>query len=124
MEKARTKKGTEIDASTAGLIKSAIDGVSVNVVLTGDELPFGLELTMNWPNGLPKTKVDFGIASYNEGHSFFCLFSNGSYGPKQIYSENSHSSLVRDLAKTKTIIINEIASDGARTYHAELKYCE
>lgn len=124
MDKAKTERGNVIDASMAGLIKSSLDGVTVNTVLTGDKLPYGLELTLDWPNELPVDKVDFGIVSYNDGHSFMCLFSYGSFGPRLIYSENSNETLVKDLAKTTSILIKESSIDDSRTYQVELKYCK
>jgi len=123
MKNAKTAHGNVIDTSMAGLMKSSMDGVSVSTVLTGDKSPFGLELTLDWPNKLPTERVDFGIVSYNDGHSFMCLFSYGTRGPQLVYSENSHGSLVRDLAKTKLISIKERAIDDSRTYQVELKYC-
>lgn len=123
MNEVQTNHGNVIDTSMADLIKSAIDGVSVSTVLTGEKAPFGLELTIDWPNELPVEKVDFGIVSYNQGHSFMCLFKHDTFGPKLVYSENSHETLVRDLAKTKSILINERAGNGSRIYSVELKYC-
>lgn len=123
MDKAKTEHGNVINTSMAGLIKSSLDGVTVNTLLTGDKLPYGLELTLDWPNELPVEKVDFAIVSYNDGHSFMCLFSYGSFGPRLIYSENSNEELVKDLAKTTSIKIEERSVNDSRTYQVKLKYC-
>ncbi|EQB9026306.1 hypothetical protein ACYVOU_002539 [Vibrio cholerae] len=122
MNEAQTNHGNVIDTSMADLIKSAIDGVSVSTVLTGEKAPFGLELTIDWPNQLPIDRVDFGFISYNQGRAFMCLFKHDTFGPKLVYSENSHETLVSDLAKTKSMLINERAENGSRTYSIELKY--
>ncbi|KFE28975.1 hypothetical protein FXE84_02185 [Vibrio cholerae] len=123
MKTAKAEHGNFIDTSMADLIKSAIDGVSVSTVLTGEKSPFGLELTIDWPNELPIDRIDFGFISYNQGRAFMCLFKHDTFGPKLVYSENSHETLVRDLAKTKSILINERTEDGSRTYSVDLKYC-
>ncbi|EPT2758008.1 hypothetical protein ACVP6W_002261 [Vibrio cholerae] len=122
MKTAKAEHGNFIDTSMADLIKSAIDGVSVSTVLTGEKAPFGLELTIDWPNQLPIDRVDFGFISYNQGRAFMCLFKHDTFGPKLVYSENSHETLVSDLAKTKSMLIIERAENGSRTYSIELKY--
>lgn len=124
MEKAMTENGDLIDVSMAENIKSSLDGVSVQVALSGDYIPYGLNITLTWPESLPCQEVDFAIISYNMGHSFLCLFSYGTFGLKLVYSENCHPLLAKDLAKTYRATLKEVSKDAHREYTVDLKHCE
>ena len=115
--------GHIIDINEAEEIKSIMDGVTVSTLLCGNQQPYKLELTLTWPNSLPEDKVDFAIVSYNDGYSFLCLFSYGSFGPTMVYSENCHPCLAKDLKKTKEVMITENSITTNRTYRVVLKHC-
>lgn len=123
MKNARTEQGTVVSTTTAGVIKSMIDGVTVKVHLAGEKSPYKLKLTLNWPDNLPEGRVDFALVAPNQGHSFMCLFAYGSFGPKLIYSENCHTCLAKDLQETKKVEITEIAQGDNRKYECDLKHC-
>lgn len=123
MKSARTEQGTIVSTATAGVIKSMIDGVTVEVHLDGEVPPYKLKLTLNWPDNLPERRVDFALVAPNKGHSFMCLFAHGSFGPKLIYSENCHTCLAKDLQETKKVEITEIAQGVTRKYECDLKHC-
>ncbi len=99
--------------------------VTVNTYLDGDNAPFVLQLTLNWPDSLPANKIDFALIATNSGHSFMCLFTYGTLGPKLVYSENCHSCLAKDLKHTNEVKITELAqvNDEKRVYTCELKHC-
>ena len=125
MKTALTGHGTEVTTGEVSIIKAMLDGVTVNTRLNGDNAPFVLELTINWPDSLPTNKIDFALVATNNGHSFMCLFTYGTFGPKLIYSENCHSCLAKDLNHTNEVKITEIAqaNDVKRVYLCELKHC-
>lgn len=106
-------------------LKESMDGVAVTVTLLEDVKPNGLQLHFKWKKQAKIAKgVDFILISYNKGHSFLGAFKYGTFGLELVYSENSHSELIRDLKKTKTVkIIESWPSNDDVRHTVELKHC-
>lgn len=122
-------KGKDISTGEADMHKGMHDGVTVETALcddrtpTGVHLSFSLHLTFNWPQSLPDGKVDFVLVALNRGNPFLCAFRFNTFGLDMLYSEHSHSSLVKALSNTKSVTIKEISDQGQREYECELKHC-
>lgn len=115
-----------VTTSQIGDLKESMDGVGVSVTLLEDTKPNGLQLHFKWKKQTKCPKnVDFILISYNEGHSFLCAFRYGTFGPELVYSENSHSDLIKDLKKTKAVEIIESWPSNNKDvrYTVALKYC-
>lgn len=115
--------GQEVGSGEALLSKQVKDGVIASPLISYNESPPRLELTLTWPGHLPEKRIDFVLVAPNDGYSFMAAFRYGTFGLDMACSENSNQKLINDLAETKGVLIKEVAEHDSREYSCPLKHC-